>query len=88
VWIYVFEGAVIVPVGSNVVCFDRESAPRTSPRRDFERGWPSFQFFHPTASGTPPSSQSAFCRPALRLSKLSEKQIVPVSQFEYGRTKW
>jgi hypothetical protein len=34
------------------------------------------------AFGTPPSSQSAFCSPSLKLSKLSEKQIVAVSQFE------
>jgi len=39
-------------------------------------------------SGTPPSSPSAFCKPTLRDSKLSEKQIVTVSQFEYVSTKW
>src|SRR5262249_37625809 len=32
--------------------------------------------------GTPPSSARAFCRPSLRLSKLSAKQTVPASQFE------
>jgi hypothetical protein len=32
--------------------------------------------------GTPPSSHKAFCRPSLRLSKLSEKQTVPASQLE------
>jgi hypothetical protein len=33
--------------------------------------------------GTPPSSQTAFWNPSLRLSKLSEKQIVTDSQFEH-----
>jgi hypothetical protein len=33
-------------------------------------------------AGTPPNSHTAFCNPSLRLSKLSEKQIVAVSQFE------
>jgi hypothetical protein len=33
-------------------------------------------------AGTPPNSISAFCKPSLRLSKLSEKQIVADSQFE------
>ena len=32
--------------------------------------------------GTPPSSQRAFWSPWLRLSKLSEKQTVAVSQLE------
>jgi len=32
--------------------------------------------------GTPPSSHKAFWSPWLRLSKLSEKQTVPVSQLE------
>ena len=39
-------------------------------------------------SGTPPSSHSAPCSPALRLAKLSAKQTDPASQFEYVRTKW
>jgi hypothetical protein len=34
------------------------------------------------ALGTPPSSHNACCNPSLRLSKLSEKQIEAVSQFE------
>ena len=38
--------------------------------------------------GTPPSSHKAFCSPSLRLSRLSEKQMVPVSQLEYVSTKW
>jgi hypothetical protein len=33
-------------------------------------------------SGTAPSSQKAFCKPTLRLAKLSEKQTVTYSQFE------
>ena len=37
--------------------------------------------------GTPPSSHKAFCNPSLRLSRLSEKQMVPVSQLEYVSTK-
>jgi hypothetical protein len=38
-------------------------------------------------SGTAPSFHIAFCNPSLKLSKLSEKQIVAVSQFEYVSTK-
>jgi len=37
--------------------------------------------------GTPPSSHNAFCKPSLRLSRLSEKHTVPVSQLEYVSTK-
>jgi hypothetical protein len=33
-------------------------------------------------AGTPPNVHKAFCKPSLRLSKLSEKQIVTASQFE------
>ena len=32
--------------------------------------------------GEPPTSHRACCNPSLRLSKLSEKQIEAVSQFE------
>jgi hypothetical protein len=38
--------------------------------------------------GTPFNSCKAFCNPSLRLSKLSEKHTVAVSQFEYVSTKW
>ena len=40
-----------------------------------------------TDFGAPPNSHSAFCNPSLKLSKLSEKQIVTSSQFEYVSTK-
>jgi hypothetical protein len=33
-------------------------------------------------AGAAPNFHSAFCKPSLRLSKLSEKQIVAASQFE------
>jgi hypothetical protein len=39
-------------------------------------------------SGTAPSSHRAFCKPALRLAKLSEKQTCTYSQFECVSTKW
>ncbi len=35
-----------------------------------------------------PNSRYAFCKPSLKLSKVSEKQIDADSQFEYVSTKW
>ena len=39
------------------------------------------------SSGAPPNCHRAFCNFSLRLAKLSDRQIVPASQFEYVRNE-